>query len=147
MTKVDIKYFDERCKLSRGTNGSIGFDARARIDEPVTIKAGEIAKIPLGFALDMKDCDLGCFVFSRSGISTNHGVMCINSVGVVDSDYRGEVHACLWNTGAKGDFTIEPYDRIVQCIFINAEKVLLSNKDELDESDRGTNGFNSTGVK
>jgi len=81
-------------------------------------------------------------------LAKNHGIQLLNSVGVIDSDFRGEVGALLYNTGVTGKaFTVEPYDRVAQCIFIRAEEVVLVEQDALSETARGEGGYNSTGVK
>lgn len=144
--KIDIVYLNEKCKLVKGSEGAIGFDVRANIDNPIEVKPGDVVEIPLGFKIDTKEAELGMFLFIRSGMGIKHGLKLLNSVGVIDSDYRGECIACLWNTGArKKSYTIGPYDRIAQVVFLRAEKVELCEKDALIESERGQGGFGSTG--
>ena len=146
--KVDIQYLDERCRIKRATDGSIGYDMKANIEKPITIKIGERILVPLGIKAELGNKELGIFLFGRSGLALKNGIQLLNSVGVIDSDYRGEICAILYNTGATGeDFTIEPFDRVAQCIFIKAEKVVLIEKEELTDTIRGDGGFNSTGVK
>lgn len=147
-TQVALQYLNEKCRISRATDGSIGYDMRANIAEPVTIQPNEKVLIPLGVKADLGDPNLGLFLFGRSGLALKHGIQLLNSVGVIDSDFRGEIGAILYNTGVTGEaFTIEPYDRVAQCIFIRAEEVDLVDKDALTVTERGEGGYNSTGVK
>ena len=143
---VDIKYHDDKCKLTKGSEGAIAFDFRAHINEPVTIKPGEMKMIPLGFSVDTKEPEVGMFLFIRSGMAAKHGLMLMNSVGVIDSDYRGEVAAMIYNTGVTGkDFVVNPYDRCGQLILMSAVPVLLREVSKLNDTIRGTGGFGSTG--
>ena len=146
--KVKIKYLNEKCKLKKATDGSIGYDMRANITEPIRIKCGERVLVPLGVSTDLGNPLIGLFLFGRSGLALKHGIQLLNSVGVIDDDYRGEIGAILYNTGATGEaFTINPHDRVAQCIFIESADVELEETDELSETERGTGGFNSTGIK
>lgn len=147
-TKVNIQYLNEKCRISRATDGSIGWDFRANIPEPIQIPPGKMVKIPLGIKSDLGDPNLGLFLFGRSGSAFKHGIQLMNSVGVIDSDFRGELGALLYNTGVTGKaFTVEPHDRVVQGIFIRAEDVVLVEQEALSETARGEGGYNSTGVK
>lgn len=146
--KVKIKYLNEKCRITKATDGSIGYDMRANITEPIKIRCGEKVRIPLGVSTDLGNPLIGLFLFGRSGLADKHGIQLLNGVGVVDDDYRGEAGALLYNTGATGEaFIIEPYDRVAQCIFIESVDVELEEQDELSKTERGTGGFNSTGVK
>ena len=143
---VDIKYLNEDCRLKKGSPGAIAFDVRANIKEPVTIECGKSAMIPLGFCVDTKNAELGVFLLIRSGLAGKHGLTILNAVGVIDSDYRGELMACIYNTGAQGKaYTIEPLERCGQVIFGEATPVSLNEVDELSSTDRGEGGFGSTG--
>lgn len=145
MKNVDIKYLDERCKLDMGSKGAFAYDVRANIKEPIVLKPGETCRVPLGFSLDLKEGTLGLLLFIRSGMGCSKGLMLMNSVGVIDSDFRGEVTACIWNTGSVGEYTINPYDRVAQVAFVSASEVSLNEVDELSDTDRGAGGFGSTG--
>ena len=146
--KVKIKYLNEKCKLKKATDGSIGYDMRANITEPIKIRCGETVVIPLGVSTDLGNPLIGLFLFDRSGLARHHGIQLMNGVGVVDGDFRGEAGAILYNTGSTGEaFIVEPYDRIVQCIFIESADVELEETDELSETERGTGGYSSTGIK
>lgn len=129
-TSVNVQYVNEKCRITRATDGSIGWDMRANIPAPVTVQPHEMVLIPLGVKSDLGDPNLGMFLFGRSGLAKNHGIQLLNSVGV---------------TGKA--FTVEPYDRVAQCIFIRAEEVVLVEQDALSETARGEGGYNSTGVK
>lgn len=128
------------------TSGSAGLDLSADIDEAVTIKKGEIKMIPTGLAISIPTNEIGAFIFARSGLAAKHGICLANSVGVVDSDYRGEIKCALINLGDK-DFTIEKGDRIAQLVFMPVAIASLKEVDTLDETERGAGGFGSTGVK
>ena len=144
---IDIKYLNDKCKLVQGSNGAIAFDVKANIDEPITIECGKSAVIPLGFALDTKKRSIGMFLFIRSGLGCKHGLTILNSVGIIDSDYRGEVMAVVYNTGAMGkSFTIEPNMRCGQVVFLESVDVTLNEVAELNKTQRGAGGFGSTGV-
>lgn len=147
-TEIDIQYLNDNCKLSKGTKGALAFDARANISEPIVLKAGMTCTVPLGFRVNTKEESLGLFLFNRSGLSCGNGLTIMNCVGIIDSDYRGEVVAKIWNTGTcNEEFVINPYDRVVQVAFMRAERVVLNEDCVLTETDRGAGGFNSTGVK
>ena len=144
--KLDIVYLNDKCRLVKATDGSVGFDVRANIEKPIEIKAGKVATIPLGFKIDTKEAEVGMFLFIRSGIACKYGLILINSVGVIDSDYRGECIAKIWNTGTDVDsHIINPYERIAQVVFLKAEGIEFNEVDELGSTDRGEFGFGSTG--
>lgn len=144
MIDVKIKFLSEKVECPQySTDGSLGMDLSAVIDEPVTIKAGERALIPLGFAIQIPD-GWGAFVFPRSGLSSKKGINLSNCVGVIDPDYTGEVKASLSNT-SKEDYTVNPGDRVAQLVFLPVEKAKFVVVDDLDDTDRGAGGFGSTG--
>lgn len=128
----------------RATEGSAGFDLYACISEPVTIKKGERAIIPTGIAVEISDKNYAIFVFARSGLGIKHGISLSNGVGVIDSDYRGEICVGLINT-SNVDYIINPSDRIAQIVLmpICLPNIILS--DELNTTDRNLGGFGSTG--
>lgn len=128
---------------SFATKGSAGRDIHACIDQPVTINPGGRALIPSGFAISVPD-GFAAFLFARSGTSVKHGIALINGVGVVDSDYRGEIKVGLVNLSDEV-YTVNPGDRIAQMVIMpvcTAEFVL---SEELDETERASGGFGSTG--
>ena len=126
------------------TPGSAGMDLRACIDEPLTIPAGGRAHVPAGFAMALPGPEYVALVFARSGLAVKHGVALSNGVGVVDSDYRGEVTVGLINQGQES-YTIQPGDRVAQMVILPVEQAALIPVAELDETQRGAGGFGSTG--
>lgn len=126
-------------------DGDAGADLRAHIDEPLTIQPGESAWVPTGVRLAIPDGHVG-LQFPRSGLGCKHGICLANGTGVIDSGYRGEVRAKLLNLGAE-PFTVNPGDRICQLVIVPYTKAHFWTVDELGESDRGTDGYGSTGVE
>ena len=127
------------------TPGSAAMDLHACLDGAVTIPAGERRVIPTGLAIALPSADYVALVFARSGLGIKHGVAPANCVGVIDSDYRGEILVGLQNSGGS-DFTIQPGDRIAQLMVVPVVQPRLRLVDQLDETDRGAGGFGSTGV-
>ena len=127
------------------TPGSAAMDLHACLDGAVTIPAGERRVIPTGLAIALPSADYVALVFARSGLGIKHGVAPANCVGVIDSDYRGEILVGLQNSGGS-EFTIQPGDRIAQLMVVPVVQPRLRLVDELDETGRGTGGFGSTGV-
>lgn len=128
------------------TTGSAGMDLKACIDEAISMEPGQIVKIPTGIAIQLPNSYVGGFVFPRSGLSSKHGIALINCVGVIDSDYTGEIVCPLVNHSDK-QFIINPGDRIAQLVFMPVCNATLLEVDELQETERGSGGFGSTGVK
>ena len=127
----------------RATNGSAGMDLYACIENDVEIHPGDLVKIPTGISISIpKDC--AAFIFSRSGLGINHGISVSNGVGVVDSDYRGEICVGLCNLG-KEAYRIKPNDRIAQMIVMKIENLVMTQCDSLGVTDRADKGFGSTG--
>ncbi|WP_073027306.1 dUTP diphosphatase [Lutispora thermophila] len=126
------------------TTGSAGMDLHACIKEPVVIKKGHICKIPTGIAIYIKDRNVGGFVFPRSGLASKHGISLANAVGVIDSDYTGEIICPLINH-SEVDYVVNPGDRIAQIVFLPVYCANLIITDKLEETERGTGGFGSTG--
>ena len=127
------------------TPGSAAMDLHACLDGAVTIPAGERRVIPTGLAIALPSADYVALVFARSGLGIKHGVAPANCVGVIDSDYRGEILVGLQNSGGS-EFTIQPGDRIAQLMVVPVIQPRLRLVDELDETGRGAGGFGSTGV-
>ena len=126
------------------TPGSAAMDLHACVDEAVTIPAGGRAVIPTGLAIALPSADFVALVFARSGLGIKHGVAPANCVGVIDSDYRGEVMVGLQNSG-KEDYTVNPGDRIAQLMITPVVQAQVRLVDQLDETERGAGGFGSTG--
>lgn len=144
MIDVKIKYLSENAVCPEySTDGSLGMDLSAALDKPLNIKAGERALIPLGFAIQIPE-GWGAFVFPRSGLSFKKGITMANCVGVIDTDYTGEVKVSAINLSDK-DYTINPGDRVAQLVFLPVEKARFIQAESLDDTERGAGGFGSTG--
>lgn len=143
--KTIEKDFENKFKLpSYATEGSAGIDLIACIKEETIIKPGDVKSIPTGIAIHIADSNIGGFVFPRSGLSTKYGISLINSVGVIDSDYTGEIICPIINHG-KTEYILKPGDRIAQIIFMPICIADFILTDELEETKRGSGGFGSTG--
>ena len=127
------------------TPGSAAMDLHACLEEAVTIPARGRTVIPTGIAIALPSPGYVALVFARSGLGIKHGVAPSNCVGVIDSDYRGEVMVGLQNSG-DSDFTIQPGDRIAQLMVVPVVQAQVRMVDQLDETQRGTGGFGSTGT-
>ena len=127
------------------TPGSAAMDLHACLEEAVTIPARGRTVIPTGIAIALPSPGYVALVFARSGLGIKHGVAPSNCVGVIDSDYRGEIMVGLQNSG-ETDFTIQPGDRIAQLMVVPVVQAQVRMTDELDETQRGTGGFGSTGA-
>lgn len=128
----------------RQTPGSAGYDIHACLEEAVTIGPGECRAIPSGFAMELADAGLVGLIFARSSLGTRHGVVPANCVGVIDSDYRGEVQVCLRNQSQQ-PFVVQPGDRIAQLVILPVQTPEVELCQQLGESQRGAGGFGSTG--
>jgi dUTP pyrophosphatase len=147
MIQLDVKILDERIRdqlPSYATNGSAGLDIRACIDAPITLQPGETKLIPSGMAIHLGDPGLAAVLIPRSGLGHKHGVVLGNLVGLIDSDYQGQVSVSLWNRG-KDAFIVNPMERIAQMVVVPVVQVKLNVVESFDESARGAGGFGSTG--
>ena len=126
------------------TPGSAAMDLRACLDGPVTLWAGARAVIPTGLAMALPSADYVALVFARSGLGIKKGVCLSNGVGVIDSDYRGEIAVGLVNLSDE-DYTVQPGDRIAQLMVVPVVQPTVTLVEELDETDRGSGGLGSTG--
>ncbi len=145
MEQLQIKKIRENAKVPvRGTAGSAGLDLCACIDDSITLQCGDTAVIPTGIAIALPSSDYGAFVFPRSGIAVKHGIGLLNSVGVIDSDYRGEIMVGVINQ-KKESYTIEPGERIAQMVIMPVSMMPVVEVEELNQTDRGAGGFGSTG--
>lgn len=131
---------------SYATSGAAGMDLKACIEETLMLEPGQIVKIPTGIAIQIPSKYVGGFVFPRSGLSSKHGISLINCVGVIDSDYTGEIICPVVNHSDK-EFKINPGDRIAQLVFMPVCNATLTPVEELQETERGSGGFGSTGIK
>ena len=150
MTKtIDLKIIDPRIGSDfqipeYQTAGSAGIDLQACIDETVLIKPGETQLIPSGIAVHIKDPNLAAVLLPRSGLGHKQGLVLGNLVGLIDSDYQGEVFISCWNRGNK-EIDIEPGMRLAQMVIVPVEQVSFNIVDEFEESGRGAGGFGHTG--
>lgn len=145
--KLKIKKLRENAVIpARATDGSAGADLYACIDAPVTIRPGELVKIPTGIAIELESSHYAAFLFSRSGLGVKYGITLSNGVGVVDSDYRGEICVGLCNVSSE-PYTIQPADRIAQMVIMPVVCPEFVLSDSLSDTERGSSGFGSTGNK
>lgn len=147
MEVLKIKKVQENAVIpKRATEGSAGLDLCACIDAPLTLNGGDTALIPTGLAIELPSSQYGAFVFARSGLSIKHGIGLLNAVGVIDSDYRGEIKVGVINQ-IKEPYTIEPGERIAQLVIMPVATLPVEEAQTLGESERGAGGFGSTGTK
>lgn len=145
MDKMKIKKLSETAKIpTRATDGSAGYDLFADISAEIVIIAGATAKIKTGIAIAIPTTNAVGLVYARSGLSSKHGITLMNGVGVIDSDYRGEIHVTVINHSDKS-YAIQPNERIAQLVITPIYTPELIEADNLDETARGTGGFGSTG--
>lgn len=128
------------------TSGAAGADLMACLDQTMTIKPGERAAVPTGIAMELPNPNLVALVFARSGLASKKGLALSNGVGVVDSDYRGEIKVLMINHGQE-DVVIQNGDRIAQMLLLEVSKAIFTEVDELGDTARGEGGFGSTGEK
>ncbi len=148
MKNIDVKIKrlrDQAVIPYYATEGSAGMDLTAAIPEPVTLAPNEIGKIPTGIAIGIENPHIGAFVYPRSGLSSKFGISLINSVGVIDSDYTGEIICPIVNH-SETEYVIQPGDRIAQLVFHPVYKVAFHEADSLEKTDRGAGGFGSSGL-
>ncbi|MGL4232117.1 MAG: dUTP diphosphatase [Casimicrobium sp.] len=131
------------------TQGSAGLDLRACIDAPIELSPGATTLIPTGIAIHIADPGYAAIILPRSGLGHKHGVVLGNLVGLIDSDYQGELMVSVWNRNAPNgsSFTINPQERIAQLVIVPVQQVAFKEVAEFDASDRGAGGFGSTGTK
>jgi dUTP pyrophosphatase len=148
-TKVQLKILDGRLGKDipmpeYATSGSAGLDLRACLEEPMELKPGETRLIPTGLAIHIDDRGLAAVLLPRSGLGHKHGIVLGNLVGLIDSDYQGQVFVSCWNRGDSA-FTINIGERIAQMVFVPVVQVEFEQVDEFDQSLRGSGGFGHTG--
>ena len=150
MHRIDVKLLDDRLKShppAYATGGSAGLDLRACLADPITLHPGETALVPSGLVIHLADPGLAAMVLPRSGLGHKHGIVLGNLVGLIDSDYQGQIFVSVWNRG-RASFTIQPMERIAQLVVVPVLQVGFNVVDEFDRSDsseRGAGGFGSTG--
>ena len=147
METLKIRKVSENAVIpKRATGGSAGLDLCACIDKPITLNGGETALIPTGLAIELPSAEYGAFVFARSGLAIKRGIGLLNSVGVIDSDYRGEIKVGVINQISEA-YTIEPGERVAQMVVMPVSMMPVEEVETLGETDRGAGGFGSTGTK
>lgn len=149
--KIQLKCIDRRLGKEfplpdYATAGSAGMDISACLDESLQINPGETHLIPTGFAIYVEDTELVAVLLPRSGLGHKRGIVLGNLVGLIDSDYQGQVFVSCWNRGHES-FTINPGDRIAQMVFMPVLQVAFDIVEEFDQSHRGEGGFGHTGVQ
>jgi dUTP pyrophosphatase len=147
MKKLDVKILDERMRSQMpayATSGSAGLDLRACLDEPLNLRPGDSALVPTGLAIHVGDPGHAAVIIPRSGLGHKHGIVLGNLVGLIDSDYQGQLFVSCWNRG-KEPFVVNPMERIAQLVVIPVVQVELNVVESFDESARGEGGFGSTG--
>lgn len=150
MKKIQVKLLDDRLGKefpmpNHATQGSAGMDLCACIDEAVNITPGDSVLVPAGFAMHIDDPSIAAILLPRSGLGHKKGIVLGNLVGLIDSDYQGQVFISAWNRG-KESVVINPGDRIAQLVFVPVIQAKLDVVNEFEESIRGVGGFGHTGV-
>lgn len=149
MKTIDIKILDPRMQdqlPAYATAGSAGLDLRACINAPLHIQPGTTHLIPTGLAIHLADPAYAAMILPRSGLGHKHGIVLGNLVGLIDSDYQGELMVSTWNRGST-EFVLNPMDRLAQLVIVPVLQVGFNVVEEFDSSSRGAGGFGSTGKK
>jgi len=151
MQKIQLKILDHRLGTEfplphYATDGSAGMDMRACLDAPLVLQPGETHLIPTGLAIHIEDSGLAAMLLPRSGLGHKHGIVLGNLVGLIDSDYQGQVFVSCWNRGSTS-FTVEPGERIAQMVIVPVVHAQFEVVDDFAASDRGAGGFGHTGRK
>jgi dUTP pyrophosphatase len=147
MTTIDLKVLDARMAdqlPAYATPGSAGLDLRACLDAPLVLEPGQTQLIPTGLAIHVADPGLAAIILPRSGLGHKHGIVLGNLVGLIDSDYQGQLMVSCWNRG-QATFTVQPMERIAQLVIVPVVQAKFRRVDEFGESERGAGGFGSTG--
>jgi len=144
---LQVRVLDERVRDALphyATPGAAGLDLRACLETPLTLAPGDSQLVPSGIAIHLGDPGLAAVVLPRSGLGARHGIVLGNLVGLIDSDYQGQIFVSVWNRG-RDPFTIAPMERIAQLVVVPVVQVALEVVDAFTASDRGAGGFGSTG--
>ncbi|MGL5564803.1 MAG: dUTP diphosphatase, partial [Plesiomonas sp.] len=148
MKKIDLKILDSRIGdqfplPSYATEGSAGLDLRACLDDAITLEPGNTVLVPTGLAIHIGDPSLAAVILPRSGLGHKHGVVLGNLVGLIDSDYQGQLMVSVWNRGQQ-TFVIEPGERLAQLVFVPVVQAEFNLVTDFAESERGAGGFGHT---
>lgn len=149
MKTIDVRILDERLRgqlPGYATPGSAGLDLRACISTPVALAPGQTELIPSGIAIHLADPGLAAVILPRSGLGHKHGIVLGNLVGLIDSDYQGQIFVSTWNRGG-APFTINPMERLAQLVVVPVVQVGFNVVEDFDTSRRGAGGFGSTGKR
>jgi dUTP pyrophosphatase len=149
MQKLQVKILDERMREmlpTYATKGSAGLDLRACLDEAVEIQPGKTILVPTGLSIFVADPNYCALILPRSGLGHKHGIVLGNLVGLIDSDYQGQLMVSTWNRGQQS-FKLEPMERLAQLVIVPVVQVEWDVVEEFESSDRGVGGFGSTGKK
>ena len=144
---IALKVLDERVRPhlpAYATPGSAGLDLRACIDVPLTLAPGKTELVPTGIAIHIADPGFAALILPRSGLGHKHGIVLGNLVGLIDSDYQGELMVSCWNRG-QSEFTLQPFDRLAQLVIVPVVQAAFREVAEFASSERATGGFGSTG--
>jgi dUTP pyrophosphatase len=147
MKTIDIKILDPRMKDQLphyATAGSAGLDLRACIDAPLTLEPGQTVLVPTGLAIHLADPGYAAVILPRSGLGHKNGIVLGNLVGLIDSDYQGQLMVSTWNR-SQAAFTLQPMDRLAQLVIVPVLQVGFNVVEEFESSERGAGGFGSTG--
>lgn len=147
MKTIDLKIIDPRMKdflPAYATTGSAGLDLRACIDAPLVIEPGQTVLVPTGLAIHIADPGYAAMILPRSGLGHKNGIVLGNLVGLIDSDYQGQLMVSTWNRGQSA-FTLQPMDRLAQLVVVPVLQVGFNVVEDFASSDRGAGGFGSTG--
>lgn len=147
--KIDIKILDPRMRDQLphyASAGSAGLDLRACLDAPLTLEPGATALVPTGLAIHLQDPGYAALILPRSGLGHKHGIVLGNLVGLIDSDYQGQLMISTWNRG-QTRFTLAPFERLAQLVVVPVMQVAFNLVDDFEQSTRGEGGFGSTGRK
>lgn len=147
MHRIDVKILDPRLRETPphyATPGSAGLDLRACLEAPLQLPPGGTLLVPTGIAIHLADPGLAAMILPRSGLGHKYGIVLGNLVGLIDSDYQGEIMVSMWNRG-KESFTLNPLDRIAQLVVVPVLQVAFNVVDDFAASERGAGGFGSTG--
>lgn len=145
--KLELKIIDQRMRdqlPAYATPGSAGLDLRACLDAPLTIAPGQTVLVPTGLAIHVADPGYAAMILPRSGLGHKHGIVLGNLVGLIDSDYQGQLMVSTWNRG-NAAFVLEPMERLAQLVIVPVVQAHFEIVEEFAASDRGENGFGSTG--
>lgn len=147
MRKLEVRILDPRIRGNLpqyGTAGAAGLDLRACLDAPLVLQPGDSQLVPSGIAIHLGDPGLAAIVLPRSGLGAKHGIVLGNLVGLIDSDYQGQILVSVWNRSGKA-FIIEPLERIAQLVVVPVVQVAFEVVEQFAASARGAGGFGSTG--